>query len=69
MKEITLIIKNMACMGCAEKITDILNETEGVIRVKTRTLRQSVQVRFDPEKISDEKIKALLTTTGYKPTE
>lgn len=69
MKEITLIIKNMTCVGCAEKITDILNEMEGVIKVKAKALKKSVHVKFVTEKISEDKIKTLLTETGYKPTE
>lgn len=69
MKEITLTIDNLVCQGCAERITDILNKEEGVKKVKTKVMKKSVRVEFDPEKTSEEKLKIVLTETGYKPTE
>lgn len=69
MKETTLTIDNMVCQGCAEKITDILKEVDGVEKVKTKTMKKSVHVEFNPEKTSEEKLKIVLTETGYKPKE
>lgn len=67
MKETTLTIDNMVCQGCAEKITDTLNEVDGVKKVKTKLMKKSVNIGFNPEKTNEEKLKAVLTETGYKP--
>lgn len=69
MKETTLTIDNMVCQGCAEKITDVLDKVDGVKKVKTKVMKKSVHIEFDPEKTNEEKIKTVLTETGYKPTE
>ncbi|HET8752785.1 MAG TPA: heavy-metal-associated domain-containing protein [Salinimicrobium sp.] len=68
MKEITLNIDNMVCQGCAEKITAVLNEVDGVRKVKTKLMKKLVQVEFNPEETNEEKLKTVLTEAGYKPT-
>ncbi len=69
MKETTLTIDNMVCQGCAEKITDILTEVDGVKKVKTKVMKKLVQVEFNPEETNEGKLKAVLSEKGYKPTE
>jgi len=66
MKEVTLNIENMACQGCAEKITDTLQDLYGVIKVKTKMRKKSVQVEFNPDKTDEAQIKTTLTKAGYK---
>ncbi|TVZ26900.1 copper chaperone CopZ [Gillisia sp. Hel_I_86] len=67
MQTITLTIDNMVCQGCAEKITDILKELDGIKKVKTKAMHKSVQVDFNPDKISESKIETTLTKSGYEP--
>lgn len=67
MKEATLNIDNMVCQGCAEKISYILNEVDGVQKVKTRLMKKLVQVEFNPQETNEEKLIAVLTEKGYKP--
>ncbi|MBD81449.1 MAG: hypothetical protein CL840_21200 [Crocinitomicaceae bacterium] len=67
MKEISLTIENMVCQGCAEKITDILKEEKGVENVKTKAMRKIVDIKFNPNKTNENKLKAILTKSGYKP--
>lgn len=68
MKETTLTIENMVCQGCAEKITDILKEVDGVKNVNTKVMKKLVHIQFISEKTNEEELKAVLTETGYKPT-
>lgn len=68
MEEITLHIDSMVCQGCAEKITDILKDSGGVKKVKTKGLAKTVIVSFDPDKTDEEKIRGVLTKAGYEPT-
>ena len=67
MQTITLTIDNMVCQGCAEKITDILEELEGIEKVKTKAIQKSVRVEFNPEKINESEIETALTKSGYEP--
>lgn len=68
MKELTLNIDNMVCQGCAEKIIAVLNEMDGVRKVKTKVMKKLVQVEFNSEETNEEKLKTILTEAGYKPT-
>ena len=55
----------MVCGGCAEKITDILNEVEGVEKVKTKVMDKLVQVEFNPQQTNEENLEAALKKSGY----
>lgn len=67
MQTITLTIDNMVCQGCAEKITDILKNLDGITKVKTNTIQKSVQMEFNPDKIDESEIGTALTKSGYEP--
>jgi copper chaperone CopZ len=67
MQTLALTIDNMVCQGCAEKITNILNELEGIKKVKTKTIQKSVRVEFNPYKINESEIETALTKSGYEP--
>ena len=67
MQTLALTIDNMVCQGCAEKITNILNELEGIKKVKTKAMQKSVRVEFNPYKINESEIETALTKSGYEP--
>jgi len=67
MKEATFKIDNMICLGCSEKITDILKEVDGVQVVKAKAMKKLVKVGFNPEKTDEETLVSILTKAGYKP--
>lgn len=69
MEEITVTIDNMVCQGCAEKITDILKEVEGVQAVKAKAMKKSVKITFNSVKINKDNLTVILTEAGYKPKE
>lgn len=69
MNEITLTIENMVCQGCAEKITDILKEVEGVQEVKTKVMKKLVQIKYSSAGTNEDNLIAILTEAGYKPKE
>lgn len=69
MKEITLTIDNMVCQGCAEKITEILKEVEGVQEVKTKAMKKSVQIKYSSARTNEDNLITVLTEAGYKPKE
>jgi heavy metal translocating P-type ATPase len=63
--ETSFKVSNMVCGGCAEKITDILNEVEGVEKVKTKVMDKLVQVEFNPQQTNEENLEAALKKSGY----
>ncbi|MDQ3071941.1 MAG: heavy-metal-associated domain-containing protein [Bacteroidota bacterium] len=69
MKEITLTIDNMVCQGCAEKITEILKEVEGVQEVKTKAMKKSVQIKYSSARTNEDNLITVLIEAGYKPKE
>ena len=58
-------ISGMHCTGCTLEIDDILEETEGVEESNTHYAKAQTEVKFDPEKVSVDKIIKLIKTVGY----
>lgn len=69
MREITFNINNMVCLGCAEKINDILKAVPGVEEVKTKVMKKQVWIKYYPETLNTEMLKETLIKSGYNPTE
>lgn len=64
-KTIVLNIKDMHCSSCAMSIDWALEETEGIKSAKTNYAKSQTQVEFDPDKLSDKKIIAIISRVGY----
>ena len=60
----TLNIQNLKCGGCANTITNRLEELEGVSNVKVDNETHSVTFKYSEIK-AYEKVKMLLSTLGY----
>jgi copper chaperone CopZ len=58
-------IKGMHCTGCTLEIDDDLEEAEGIEEANTHYAKAQTEVKFDPQKISEEKIVKLIKKTGY----
>ena len=67
MKEISFVIDNMVCQGCAEKISEILKETKGVEDVNTKAMKKLVTIHFSSTETNKNELIAILTKAGYKP--
>lgn len=63
--ETSFKVSNMVCKGCAEKITDILKEVEGVKKVRTKVMDKLVQVEFNPQQTNDENLESALKKSGF----
>ncbi|HZC02917.1 MAG TPA: heavy-metal-associated domain-containing protein [Gammaproteobacteria bacterium] len=55
--EIELLISNMVCEGCANKIKSTLVGLPGVREVKPKVKQKHVTVRYEPAKIQEQQIK------------
>jgi copper chaperone CopZ len=58
-------ITGMHCTSCAFNIDGELEDTEGIDEANTNFAKAETEVKFDPEKVSVEKIIKLIKTVGY----
>lgn len=61
---ITLYVPNMACPLCARTIEHRLKES-GLRDIRIDLQEKRVTARFDPERLTPEEVKALVTDLGY----
>ena len=61
-------ISGMHCDGCVNTITGVLTEMEGVNDVKVSLEYEQAKVKFDPEEVSAEELKAAIEDKGYEVT-
>ncbi len=59
-------ISGMHCSSCAINIDGALEDTDGVVEAKTSYAKGQVEVRFDGKKLTLEKIKEIISGTGYE---
>jgi len=55
----------MHCTSCAMNIDGELEDTEGVIESNTNYARQQTEVKFDSDKVTDDKIVKTVKSLGY----
>lgn len=58
-------ISGMHCTGCTLEVDDVLEEAEGIEESNTHYAKAQTEVKFDPEKISTDRIIKLIKTVGY----
>lgn len=60
-------VAGMTCSGCSGKLTEILFQTPGVIKVETVSHEtKSASIVIDPTKTDGSKIVQIINETGYK---
>ncbi len=68
-KTIQLRIKGMHCSSCSMNIDGELEDASGVVKANTNYAKSQTEIEFDPEKITQERIKEIIKTTGYEVEE
>lgn len=61
----TFAIEGFHCSGCADNLGRSLSTLEGVIRVRADYDQAQVEVRFDPERATEEEIRARIHASGF----
>lgn len=64
-KTIVFAITGMHCTSCALNIDGELEDTDGIQESRTDYARQKTTVVFDPEKITQERILAIIASLNY----
>lgn len=66
LKEEKFKIKGMHCKSCADLIELKIGSLDGVESIKVNLMENEALVRFDPERVSLERIKSEIGSLGYK---
>ena len=64
-EDITLKVPDVSCEHCVKTIDGALGALPGVALVRTDLPTKTVQVRFEPDKVSQQQIEATLDDAGY----
>ncbi len=56
----------MHCSSCSMNIDGELEDTDGVVKADTSYAKAQTVVEFDAEKITPEKIREIIKSTGYE---
>ena len=64
-EDITLNVPDVSCEHCVKTIDGALGALPGVEAVRTDLPTKTVQVRFEPEKVTLQQIEATLDDAGY----
>lgn len=63
----TIKVRGFHCTGCADNLGRALRTLEGVVRAEADYSAGHVEVRFDPERVSDDDIRDRIRATGFEP--
>lgn len=60
-----LIIKGMHCSGCADRVSTVLNELQGVRSAEVSLDEEQAVVEFDSNKTGFDRMKEAIEKAGY----
>ena len=67
-QRVTLDVKGMHCASCPPTVKVVLKKQPGVDDVKMDSEKHTAEVRFDPSKVSPERLAQVVTEAGYPAT-
>lgn len=65
----TLEVGGMDCSACANRLGSTLGRLEGVVKAKADHKAGRVDVRFDPDRVSEEQIRERIRSAGFDARE
>lgn len=66
MARIDLTVKGMTCDGCERRVSGALTRLEGVRDARADHVAERVSVRYDPERVGEEALRAQIEQAGYE---
>ncbi|MBI4474711.1 MAG: heavy metal translocating P-type ATPase [Acidobacteria bacterium] len=69
LKELELLVPNMVCTGCAEKINSALRAVPGVREVKPKVPQKHVYIQYEPTRVKKRELKDAVTKAGFTTVE
>ncbi len=68
MTDVIIPVRGMHCTGCEARLRTALIELKGVAEATPDHRSEQVSVRFDPQRVSEDQIKAEIRTAGFETT-
>lgn len=65
MKTVIMPIEGMSCSACAARVRRALTSIDGVADVEVNLAERNARVRFDPSKLSPDRLTAAVNGLGY----
>lgn len=67
-RSLEIQVEGMRCEGCERTVRTALTRIEGMRDVKADHQAKRVQVRFDPQLIDEQRVRAQIEQLGYQVT-
>ncbi len=63
----TIRVRGFHCSGCSDNLGKALTKLEGVIRAVGDYEAATVEVRFDPDRVSEDDLRERIQAAGFEP--
>ena len=63
----TIRVRGFPCPGCAENVKQALLRLEGVIKADADFATERVEVRYDPDRVTEEALHDRIRSAGFDP--
>lgn len=63
----TFKVSGFHCSGCSKNLGAALSNLEGVIRARAEFKSGNVEVRFDPDRVSEDDLRREIHALGFEP--
>lgn len=67
MQKILLKVRDMHCSSCVMRLEGLEDDLAGVVEVNGSYQKQTLEVKFDEQRVSVEQIQAAVRALGYTP--
>ena len=68
-KTSTIRVEGMHCKNCSASVTKALKAQDGVQKVDVSFEKGTAVVEYDDQKVTEQKLREIITNTGYKVIE
>lgn len=65
-RTVVIPVEGMSCSACAASVKKTLTAKDGVSKVEVNLAERTVRVRFDPDKISPDRLASAINDLGYR---
>lgn len=66
MKKESYLVEGMTCSGCERTVERVIKNLEGVETTKADLKSATVEVEYDPSKVTIDQIKSSINKVGYR---
>lgn len=63
----TFKVSGFHCTGCSDNLGSALTNLDGVVRAQADFEAGQVDVRFDPDRVTEDDLKARIRASGFDP--